>query len=119
MLGPSVLVLMYFSGVFFFFWWGFGVFFIISGGASPEVAVAMSLCQRAVKHSESDADGRRFSAGGGVKVRLHWSGEEERERCRTYAQGTLSAEDVCIDLARRIGERRGNAAFLFSPHPRA
>ncbi|XP_009881445.1 PREDICTED: non-receptor tyrosine-protein kinase TYK2, partial [Charadrius vociferus] len=63
----------------------------------------MSLCQCAVKHSESDADGCCFSAGGGVKVCLHWSGEEERERCRTYAQGTLSAEEICIDLARRIG----------------
>ncbi|CAN0022711.1 unnamed protein product [Bubo scandiacus] len=63
----------------------------------------MSLCQCAAKHGESDADGCCFSASGGVKVCLHWSGEEERERCQTYAQGTLSAEEICIDLARRIG----------------
>lgn len=63
----------------------------------------MSLCQCAVKHSESDAEGCCFSASGGLKVCLHWSGEEERERCQTYAQGTLSAEEICIDLARRIG----------------
>ncbi|KAM9251597.1 non-receptor tyrosine-protein kinase TYK2 isoform 1-T2 [Cariama cristata] len=63
----------------------------------------MSLCQCAVKHSGSDAEGCCFSASGGLKVCLHWSGEEERERCQTYAQGTLSAEEICIDLARRIG----------------
>ncbi|XP_010292234.1 PREDICTED: non-receptor tyrosine-protein kinase TYK2 [Phaethon lepturus] len=63
----------------------------------------MSLCQCAVKHSESDAEGCCFSASSGLKVCLHWSGEEERERCQTYAQGTLSAEEICIDLARRIG----------------
>ncbi|XP_074932191.1 non-receptor tyrosine-protein kinase TYK2 [Phalacrocorax aristotelis] len=63
----------------------------------------MSLCQCAVKHSESDAEGCCFSAGGGLKVCLHWSGEEERERCRVYARGALSAEEICIDLARRIG----------------
>lgn len=70
----------------------------------------MSLCQRAVKRSESEADGRRFAASGGggggsVRVSLHWGGEEERERCRTYAHGPLSAEEICIDLARRVGER--------------
>ncbi|XP_075581246.1 non-receptor tyrosine-protein kinase TYK2 [Pelecanus crispus] len=63
----------------------------------------MSLCQCAVKHSESDAEGCCFSASVGLKVCLHWSGEEERERCQTYAQGTLSAEEICIDIARRIG----------------
>uniref|UniRef100_A0A8C8B9B0 Tyrosine-protein kinase n=1 Tax=Otus sunia TaxID=257818 RepID=A0A8C8B9B0_9STRI len=63
----------------------------------------MSLCQCAAKHGESDAGGCCFSASGGVKVCLHWGGEEERERCQTYAQGTLSAEEICIDLARRIG----------------
>ncbi|KAK4805946.1 hypothetical protein QYF61_021510 [Mycteria americana] len=72
----------------------------------------MSLCQCAVKHSESDAEGCCFSASGGLKVCLHWSGEEERERCQTYAQGTLSAEEICIDLARRIGERRRTPALF-------
>lgn len=85
--------------------------FSLPAAAIPGAA-AMSLCQRAVKRSESEADGRRFaaSAGGGVRVSLHWGGEEERERCRTYAHGPLSAEEICIDLARRIGERhrRGN-----------
>ncbi|XP_037230669.1 LOW QUALITY PROTEIN: non-receptor tyrosine-protein kinase TYK2-like, partial [Falco rusticolus] len=64
----------------------------------------MSLCQCAVKHSESDAESCCFLASGtGVKVCLHWSGEEQRERYRIYTQGTLSAEEICIDLAHRLG----------------
>ncbi|XP_040436983.1 non-receptor tyrosine-protein kinase TYK2 [Falco naumanni] len=64
----------------------------------------MSLCQCAVKHSESDAESCCFSASGtGVKVCLHWSGEEQRERYRIYTQATLSAEEICIDLAHRLG----------------
>ncbi|RMB93817.1 hypothetical protein DUI87_29809 [Hirundo rustica rustica] len=60
----------------------------------------MSLCQRGMK---AEAEGCRFPVGSGVKVFLHWSGDEERERCRVYSQGSLSAEEICIDLARRIG----------------
>ncbi|KAM6233194.1 LOW QUALITY PROTEIN: non-receptor tyrosine-protein kinase TYK2 [Porphyrio hochstetteri] len=62
----------------------------------------MSLCQCAVKLSESDAEGGA-APGSGLRVRVHWGGGEERERCHTYAQGTLSAEEICIDLARQIG----------------
>ncbi|XP_050780769.1 non-receptor tyrosine-protein kinase TYK2 isoform X3 [Gopherus flavomarginatus] len=62
----------------------------------------MSLCQCAGKHSDSDMEGCCFSAGGGLKVYLHWSGEEE-ERCQTYTQGVLSAEEICIDIAQKIG----------------
>ncbi|XP_061300111.1 non-receptor tyrosine-protein kinase TYK2 [Pezoporus flaviventris] len=61
----------------------------------------MSLCQCTVKPSASDPC--CFPSGAGVKVFLHWSGQEERECCRIYRQGPLSAEDICIDLARRIG----------------
>lgn len=61
----------------------------------------MSLCQRGVK---AEAEGCGFPAGSGVKVFLHWSGDEDRERCRVYSQGSLSAEEICIDLSRRIGE---------------
>ncbi|XP_037743808.1 non-receptor tyrosine-protein kinase TYK2 [Chelonia mydas] len=62
----------------------------------------MSLCQCAVKHSESDVEGCCFSVGGGLKVYLHWNGEEE-ERCQTYTQGVLSAEEICINIAQKIG----------------
>lgn len=75
-------------------------------GGAPEGAAAMSLCHCAVKHGDAEADGCCFAGGTGtgVKVFLHWSGEEERERCQTYTCGTLSAEEICIDLSRRIGE---------------
>lgn len=63
----------------------------------------MSLCQCAVKHSESDPEGCCSPPGGALKVSLHWGGAEERERCQSYAQGAPSAEEICIDLARRIG----------------
>ncbi|KAM6394841.1 non-receptor tyrosine-protein kinase TYK2 [Rhynochetos jubatus] len=65
----------------------------------------MAPCQRAAKRATSDAGCSRRSSltGGGLKVSLHWSGDGERERYRTYAGGTLSAEEICIDLARRIG----------------
>lgn len=66
----------------------------------------MSLCQCAVKHSESEPEGCCSPPGGGgsLKISLHWGGPEERERCQSYTQGTPSAEEICIDLARRIGE---------------
>lgn len=65
----------------------------------------MSLCQCAVKHSESEPEGCCSPPGGGgsLKISLHWGGPEERERCQSYTQGTPSAEEICIDLARRIG----------------
>ncbi|XP_062454376.1 non-receptor tyrosine-protein kinase TYK2 [Rhea pennata] len=63
----------------------------------------MSLCHCAVKHSKSDMEGCCFSSGSGLKVCLHWSREEEQERCQTYVQGALSAEEICIDIARKIG----------------
>ncbi|XP_005534563.1 PREDICTED: non-receptor tyrosine-protein kinase TYK2, partial [Pseudopodoces humilis] len=52
---------------------------------------------------KGEAEGCGFPAGSGVKVFLHWSGDEEREKFRIYSQGSLSAEEICIDLARRIG----------------
>ncbi|XP_074835700.1 non-receptor tyrosine-protein kinase TYK2 [Carettochelys insculpta] len=61
----------------------------------------MPLCECTAKHSESDMEGCSGSAGGCLKVYLHWSGEEER--CQTYAQGTLSAEEICVDIAQKIG----------------
>uniref|UniRef100_A0A8C0UBW6 FERM domain-containing protein n=1 Tax=Cyanistes caeruleus TaxID=156563 RepID=A0A8C0UBW6_CYACU len=52
---------------------------------------------------KDEAEGFGFPAGSGVKVFLHWSGDEEREKFRIYSRGSLSAEEICIDLARRIG----------------
>uniref|UniRef100_A0A8D0G9Z4 FERM domain-containing protein n=1 Tax=Sphenodon punctatus TaxID=8508 RepID=A0A8D0G9Z4_SPHPU len=62
----------------------------------------MSLCQCAVKHSESDMEGCCSAPGAGLKVFLHWRGEEE-EHYQAYTQGTPSAEEICIDVAQKIG----------------
>ncbi|XP_062367876.1 non-receptor tyrosine-protein kinase TYK2-like [Cinclus cinclus] len=64
-------------------------------------AAAMSPCGRGMK---AEAEGRGFPAGPGVKVFLHWSGGREQERYQVYSQGSLSAEEICMDLAQRIGE---------------
>ncbi|KAH0628721.1 hypothetical protein JD844_010169 [Phrynosoma platyrhinos] len=62
----------------------------------------MPLCHCAVQHSESDMEGCRFSLAGGLRVYLHWKGEEE-EQYQTYMQGNLCAEEICIDIAQKIG----------------
>uniref|UniRef100_A0ACB8ELM9 Uncharacterized protein n=2 Tax=Sphaerodactylus townsendi TaxID=933632 RepID=A0ACB8ELM9_9SAUR len=63
----------------------------------------MPLCHCAVKHSESDMEGCRFSPDRGLRVHLHWKGGEEEEKYRTYIQGTPCAEEICIDVAQEIG----------------
>uniref|UniRef100_A0A8D0DTJ5 Tyrosine-protein kinase n=1 Tax=Salvator merianae TaxID=96440 RepID=A0A8D0DTJ5_SALMN len=63
----------------------------------------MSLCHCAVKHSESDMEGCHFSPAGGLKVYLHWTGEKEEEQYQTYTQGSPCAEEICIDIAQKIG----------------
>lgn len=63
----------------------------------------MPLCHCAVKHSESDMEGCRFSPSGGLRVYLHWKGEQE-EQYQTYMQGTPCAEEICIDIAQKIGK---------------
>ncbi|XP_053226555.1 non-receptor tyrosine-protein kinase TYK2 isoform X1 [Podarcis raffonei] len=62
----------------------------------------MPLCHCAVKHSESDMEGCRFSPSGGLRVYLHWKGEQE-EQYQTYMQGTPCAEEICINIAQKIG----------------
>ncbi|XP_006262400.3 non-receptor tyrosine-protein kinase TYK2 isoform X1 [Alligator mississippiensis] len=72
-------------------------------GGRPSGAGAMPLCQCAAKRSESDMEGCCFSAASGLRVHLHWGGPDEPERHRSYAPGRLCAEDICIDVARRLG----------------
>ncbi|XP_020654344.2 non-receptor tyrosine-protein kinase TYK2 isoform X1 [Pogona vitticeps] len=62
----------------------------------------MPLCHCAVKHSESDMEGCRFSPAGGLRVYLYWK-REEGEPCQTYMEGTICAEEICIDIAQKIG----------------
>nr|XP_041567721.1 non-receptor tyrosine-protein kinase TYK2 isoform X1 [Taeniopygia guttata] len=76
-----------------------------AGRREPErrpgrAGAAMPLCRRG---AAAEAEGCAFPAGSGLKVLLHWSGDEERQRCRVYGGGSRSAEEICIELARGIG----------------
>ncbi|KAL7988298.1 hypothetical protein Chor_007217 [Crotalus horridus] len=43
-----------------------------------------------------------FSPTGGLRVFLHWKGEAE-EQYQIYVKGTYCAEEICIDIAQKIG----------------
>ncbi|KAG8129967.1 hypothetical protein E2320_016671 [Naja naja] len=62
----------------------------------------MPLCYSAIKHSESGMEREHFSPAGGLRVFLHWKGEAE-EQYQTYIKGTPCAEEICIDIAQKIG----------------
>ncbi|XP_066469752.1 non-receptor tyrosine-protein kinase TYK2 isoform X1 [Tiliqua scincoides] len=63
----------------------------------------MPLCHCVVKHSDSDMEGCHFSLAGGLRIYLYWKGENEEEQYQTYTQGSPSAEEICIDIAQKIG----------------
>uniref|UniRef100_A0A8D2L9L5 Tyrosine-protein kinase n=1 Tax=Varanus komodoensis TaxID=61221 RepID=A0A8D2L9L5_VARKO len=63
----------------------------------------MPLCHCAVQHSESDMEGFHFAPAGGLRVYLYWKEREEMEQYQTYTQGTPCAEEICIDIAQKIG----------------
>ncbi|XP_075433541.1 non-receptor tyrosine-protein kinase TYK2 isoform X2 [Ascaphus truei] len=60
----------------------------------------MALCQCTVKHSDSDMEGCLLT-GAGLKVYLYWS--NGKEQYVSYTQGSTTAEEVCIDIAQKIG----------------
>nr|XP_033780179.1 non-receptor tyrosine-protein kinase TYK2 [Geotrypetes seraphini]XP_033780180.1 non-receptor tyrosine-protein kinase TYK2 [Geotrypetes seraphini]XP_033780181.1 non-receptor tyrosine-protein kinase TYK2 [Geotrypetes seraphini] len=61
----------------------------------------MSLFQCPVKHSGSVTESCPFLAGAGVKVSLYWSGGGEQYV--SYTQGSPTAEEICIEIAQKIG----------------
>nr|XP_056723205.1 non-receptor tyrosine-protein kinase TYK2 [Euleptes europaea] len=63
----------------------------------------MPLCHCAVKHSESDMEGCRSPPDRGLKVNLYRKGWEEEEKYRMYINGKMSAEEICINIAQKIG----------------
>ncbi|XP_077185895.1 non-receptor tyrosine-protein kinase TYK2 [Paroedura picta] len=63
----------------------------------------MPLCHCTVKHSESDMEGCCFSPAGGLRVYLHWKREEDEEQYQVYTEGSPCAEEICIDIAQKIG----------------
>ncbi|XP_001367312.1 non-receptor tyrosine-protein kinase TYK2 [Monodelphis domestica] len=59
----------------------------------------MPLCHCAARHNDSDGDW--VHPGSGLKVFLHWS--NGGEQYVTYNQGTMTAEEVCIHIAKKVG----------------
>lgn len=55
---------------------------------------------------------------GGLKVLLHWAGPDGGEPWVTFSEATLTAEEVCIHIARKVGEshgERGGAGSSWTP----
>ncbi|KAM7026463.1 LOW QUALITY PROTEIN: non-receptor tyrosine-protein kinase TYK2 [Acridotheres tristis] len=56
-----------------------------------------------------------------LRVWLHWPGPGPRPRCRLYPRGALSAEEICMELARGLGISPVCCSLfaLFEPRRRA
>lgn len=69
----------------------------------------MPLCQR-----RAAAKGSRPHRGraqpmtdmGGLKVLLHWAGPSGGEPWVTFSKSPLTAEEVCIHIAHKVGKSR-------------
>lgn len=72
--------------------------------AKPAVK-SMPLCHWG---SKPDGDGAQLMATrGGLKVLLHWAGPGGGEPWVTFNEATLTAEDVCMHIAHKVGESYG------------
>nr|XP_044609695.1 non-receptor tyrosine-protein kinase TYK2 isoform X3 [Equus asinus] len=66
----------------------------------------MPLCHwgATARGSEPHGDGAQAMATrGGLKVLLHWAGPGGGEPWVTFSEGTLTAEEVCIHVAHKVG----------------
>ncbi|XP_014652441.1 PREDICTED: non-receptor tyrosine-protein kinase TYK2 [Ceratotherium simum simum] len=66
----------------------------------------MPLChwRATTKGSQPDGDGTQLVAtSGGLKVLLHWAGPGGGEPWVTFSEATLTAEEVCIHVAHKVG----------------
>ncbi|XP_027713518.1 non-receptor tyrosine-protein kinase TYK2 [Vombatus ursinus] len=63
--------------------------------------IKMPLCHCAARHSDSDGDWG-YPSSSGIKVFLHWS--NGGDQYVTYNQGTMTAEEICIHIAQKVGE---------------
>lgn len=73
--------------------------------AKPAVK-SMPLChwRATARGSTPDEDGARLmTTRGGLKVLLHWPGPDGGEPWVTFSEATLTAEEVCIHIARKVG----------------
>nr|KAF6482556.1 tyrosine kinase 2 [Molossus molossus] len=61
-------------------------------------------CGATARGSEPDGDEAQLTAmTGGLKVLLHWAGPGGREPWVTFSEATLTAEEVCIHIAHKVG----------------
>ncbi|KAH0511940.1 Non-receptor tyrosine-protein kinase TYK2 [Microtus ochrogaster] len=76
-------------------------------GSEPEYpAKAMPLCGRRTMSEDSRADGTEAQPlvpTESLMVLLHWAGPEGGEPWVTFSQTTLTAEDICIQIAHKVG----------------
>ncbi|XP_045146268.1 non-receptor tyrosine-protein kinase TYK2 isoform X1 [Echinops telfairi] len=66
----------------------------------------MPLCQwgATARSSRASGDGAQpVGTGGGLRVLLHWAGPDGGEPWVTFSEGSLTAEDVCLRIAHRLG----------------
>lgn len=73
--------------------------------AEPAVK-SMPLCRWGVttRNGRPDGDAQPMATREGLKVLLHWAGPDGGDPWVTFSEATLSAEEVCIHIARRVGE---------------
>ncbi|KAF6098011.1 tyrosine kinase 2 [Phyllostomus discolor] len=73
--------------------------------AKPAVK-SMPLCHCGATSRGSKPNGdeaQLMTTRGGLKVLLHWAGPDSREPWVTFSEATLTAEEVCIHIAQKVG----------------
>uniref|UniRef100_A0A8C7EXY7 Tyrosine-protein kinase n=1 Tax=Neovison vison TaxID=452646 RepID=A0A8C7EXY7_NEOVI len=66
----------------------------------------MSLCHWGATTRDSRPDGngaQPMATRGGLKVLLHWAGPGGGDPWVTFSEATLTAEEVCIHIAQKVG----------------
>ncbi|XP_077624056.1 non-receptor tyrosine-protein kinase TYK2 [Crocuta crocuta] len=65
----------------------------------------MPLCRWGVttRNGRPDGDAQPMATCEGLKVLLHWAGPDGGDPWVTFSEATLTAEEVCIHIARRVG----------------
>ncbi|KAF6098010.1 tyrosine kinase 2 [Phyllostomus discolor] len=66
----------------------------------------MPLCHCGATSRGSKPNGdeaQLMTTRGGLKVLLHWAGPDSREPWVTFSEATLTAEEVCIHIAQKVG----------------
>ncbi|XP_066129169.1 non-receptor tyrosine-protein kinase TYK2 isoform X4 [Saccopteryx bilineata] len=75
-------------------------------GYTKAAVKSMPLCHWGATARGSKPDGdedQLMATRGGLKVLLHWAGPGGREPWVTFSEVTLTAEEVCIHIAQKVG----------------